>query len=118
VARWLSLVVPISMPLAGMAVLLFVAMALTPFVNNATVAIVLSPIAIEFAEAAHHPPAAYLIVVAAGASLDFLTPFGHHNNTLAMSIGSYRVSDFLRAGGPLALLGYIMTVLIVAAVWL
>ena len=104
--------------LAGMAVLLFIAMALTPFVNNATVAIVLSPIAIEFAEAAHHPPAAYLIVVAAGASLDFLTPFGHHNNTLAMSIGSYRVSDFLRAGGPLALLGYIMTVLIVAAVWL
>jgi di/tricarboxylate transporter len=117
-AHWLSLAVPISMPVAGIALLLFIAMALTPFVNNATVAIVLSPIALEFAAAAHHPPAAYLIVVAAGASLDFLTPFGHHNNTLAMSIGSYRVSDFLRAGGPLALLGYIMTVLIVAAVWL
>ncbi len=117
-AHWLSLAVPISMPIAGIALLLFIAMALTPFVNNATVAIVLSPIALEFAAAAHHPPAAYLIVVAAGASLDFLTPFGHHNNTLAMSIGSYRVSDFLRAGGPLALLGYIMTVLIVAAVWL
>ncbi len=117
-AHWLSLAVPISMPIAGIALLLFIAMALTPFVNNATVAIVLSPIALEFAAAAHHPPAAYLIVVAAGASLDFLTPFGHHNNTLAMSIGGYRVSDFLRAGGPLALLGYIMTVLIVAAVWL
>lgn len=118
VADWLSLAVPISTPIAGVALLLLLAMALTPFVNNATVAIVLSPIALEFAQAAHHPPAAYLIAVAAGASLDFLTPFGHHNNTLAMSIGSYRVLDFLRAGGPIALLGYAMTVLLVALFWL
>ncbi|TCU22520.1 di/tricarboxylate transporter [Rhizobium azibense] len=118
VADWLSLLVPISMPLAGIALLLFIAMALTPFVNNATVAIVLSPVALEFAEAAHQPPAAYLIAVAAGASLDFLTPFGHHNNTLAMSIGSYRVSDFMRAGSPLAFACYFLTVLLVALLWL
>ncbi|PKA38814.1 SLC13 family permease [Rhizobium sullae] len=118
IADWLSLFVPISMPLAGIALLLFIAMALTPFVNNATVAIVLSPVALEFAEVAHHAPAAYLIAVAAGASLDFLTPFGHHNNTLAMSIGSYRVSDFLRAGSPLAVASYLLTVLLVALIWL
>ncbi|MGO7830690.1 hypothetical protein ACC690_39610, partial [Rhizobium johnstonii] len=41
-----------------------------------------------------HAPDAYLMAVAAGASLDFLTPFGHHNNTLAMGIGGYRFGDF------------------------
>lgn len=117
-AAWLSLIVPISVPLAGIALLLFIAMALTPFVNNATVAIVLSPIALEFAQAAHHSPGAYLIAVAAGASLDFLTPFGHHNNTLTMSIGGYRVSDFLRAGGPLAVVSYLLTLLLIALIWL
>ncbi|MBB3657996.1 di/tricarboxylate transporter [Rhizobium sp. BK650] len=118
IAAWLSLVFPIGNPVWGIALVLFLAMALTPFVNNATVAIVLAPIALEFARAGQHAPQAYLIAVAAGASQDFLTPFGHHNNTLSMSIGSYRFSDFLRAGWPLALAGYIMTLILIALFWL
>ncbi len=118
IAAWLSLAFPISHPLWGIALVLFLAMALTPFVNNATVAIVLAPIALEFARAGQQPPQAYLIAVAAGASQDFLTPFGHHNNTLSMSIGSYRFGDFLRAGWPLTLAGYIVTLILIALFWL
>ncbi|MGO6672813.1 SLC13 family permease [Rhizobium leguminosarum] len=118
IAGWLSLVVPITHPLFGIALILFLAMALTPFVNNATVAIVLTPIALEFARAARHAPDAYLIAVAAGASLDFLTPFGHHNNTLAMGIGGYRFGDFLRAGWPLAVASYGLVLLLTGLFWL
>jgi di/tricarboxylate transporter len=118
IATWLSLVFPIVNPLWGIALVLFLAMALTPFVNNATVAIVLAPIALEFARAGEQPPQAYLIAVAAGASQDFLTPFGHHNNTLSMSIGSYRFRDFLRAGWPLTLAGYILTLILITVFWL
>ncbi|MCV9947615.1 MULTISPECIES: SLC13 family permease [unclassified Rhizobium] len=118
IAGWLSLVVPITHPLFGIALILFLAMALTPFVNNATVAIVLTPIALEFARAGRHAPDAYLIAVAAGASLDFLTPFGHHNNTLAMGIGGYRFSDFLRAGWPLAVASYGLALLLTGLFWL
>ncbi|AHF85464.1 cation transporter [Rhizobium leguminosarum bv. trifolii WSM1689] len=118
IAGWLSLVVPITHSLFGIALILFLAMALTPFVNNATVAIVLTPIALEFARAGSHAPDAYLIAVAAGASLDFLTPFGHHNNTLAMGIGGYRFSDFLRAGWPLAVTTYGLALLLTALFWL
>ncbi len=118
IAIWLSLVIPVSQPLWGIALVLFLAIALTPFVNNATVAIVLAPIALEFAKAGQHPPQAYMIAVAAGASLDFLTPFGHHNNTLSMSIGSYRFGDFLRAGWPLTLAGYILALILIALFWL
>ncbi|MEI1249318.1 SLC13 family permease [Rhizobium aouanii] len=118
IAGWLSLVVPITHPLFGIALILFLAMALTPFVNNATVAIVLTPIALEFARAGRHAPDAYLIAVAAGASLDFLTPFGHHNNTLAMGIGGYRFGDFLRAGWPLAVTCYGLALLLIALFWL
>ncbi|MGO8096192.1 SLC13 family permease [Rhizobium leguminosarum] len=118
IAGWLSLVVPITHPLFGIALILFLALALTPFVNNATVAIVLTPIALEFARAARHAPDAYLIAVAAGASLDFLTPFGHHNNTLAMGIGGYRFGDFLRAGWPLAVASYGLALLLTGLFWL
>ncbi|ANP87011.1 SLC13 family permease [Rhizobium leguminosarum] len=118
IAGWLSLVVPITHPLFGIALILFLAMALTPFVNNASVAIVLTPIALEFARAGRHAPDAYLIAVAAGASLDFLTPFGHHNNTLAMGIGGYRFRDFLRAGWPLAVSSYGLALLLTGLFWL
>ncbi|EJB05708.1 di-/tricarboxylate transporter [Rhizobium leguminosarum bv. trifolii WSM597] len=118
IAGWLSLAVPVSQPLSGIALILFLAMALTPFVNNATVAIVLTPIALEFAKAGSHAPDAYLIAVAVGASLDFLTPFGHHNNTLAMGIGGYRFSDFLRAGWPLAITSYGLALFLLALFWL
>ncbi len=117
IASALGAILPVSQPLAGIAVVLLLAITLTPFVNNATVAIVLSPIAIEFAAAGHHQPQAYLLAVALGASLDFLTPFGHHNNTLAMGIGSYRFSDFIRAGLPVTVLSYFLSLLLLYVFW-
>jgi di/tricarboxylate transporter len=43
-------------------------------------------------------PDPFLIAVAIGASADFLTPFGHHNNTIILGPGGYRFSDFWRVG--------------------
>jgi di/tricarboxylate transporter len=33
-------------------------------------------------------------------SIDFITPFGHHNNTIVMGVGGYRFRDFPIAGFP------------------
>jgi di/tricarboxylate transporter len=118
IAAALGSMVSLAEPTVGVALVLFLSMLLTPFVNNATVAIVMSPIAVVFAATGHHSPSAYLIAVAAGASLDFLTPFGHHNNTLAMGIGSYRFSDFLKTGAPLTVVSYGLTLLLVYLFWL
>lgn len=117
-AAWLSETLPVTQPAVGIALVLALGTAITPFVNNATVAIVLTPIAFELAKAAGHAPQAYLLAVAAGASLDFLTPFGHHNNTLTMSIGGYRFADFVRGGWLLTLFGYVCTLLILYLVWI
>ncbi|EJL58823.1 di-/tricarboxylate transporter [Rhizobium sp. CF122] len=118
IAAALGSMVSLAEPTTGVALVLFLSMLLTPFVNNATVAIVMSPIAVAFAATGHQSPSAYLIAVAAGASLDFLTPFGHHNNTLAMGIGSYRFSDFLKAGALLTVVSYGLTLLLIYLFWL
>lgn len=89
--------------MAAAAVLLGAALVMTPLVNNATTAVVLAPIAIETAGALGVEPTALLMAVAIGASLDFLTPIGHHNNTLAYGLGGYRFIDFLRVGWPVTL---------------
>ena len=85
------------------AVLLGAALVMTPLVNNATTAVVLAPIALETAGRLGVEPFALLMAVAIGASLDFLTPIGHHNNTLAYGLGGYRFIDFLRVGWPVTL---------------
>ena len=76
------------------------AVLITPFVNNASTAIVLAPIALQVAVQADIDPRLALIAVGVGVSLDFLTPFGHHNNTIVMGVGGYRFIDFARLGLP------------------
>lgn len=83
--------------------MLTLAVCVTPFVNNATTAIILGPIALRIASEGGFDAAPLLIAVALGASTDFLTPIGHHNNTIVMGIAGYRFSDFLKAGWSLTL---------------
>jgi len=103
IAHGLLHALPWSSPIALTLGILVLAVAITPFVNNATTAVVLAPIAIELADAAAVSPALLLMAVAIGASSDFLTPFGHHNNTLAYALGPYRFRDFPRLGWPLTI---------------
>jgi di/tricarboxylate transporter len=56
-----------------------------------------------------------LIAVARGASVDFLTPIGHHNNTVVMGLAGYRFGEFLKAGWPVTIV--VMTTATVA-LWL
>lgn len=88
---------------AAAGVMLVIAVFITPLVNNVSTAVVLSPIAIELAQRLGVEPGALLMAVAVGASLDFLTPIGHHNNTLAYGLGNYRFVDFVKAGAPVTL---------------
>jgi len=89
--------------LAVLLAILLSAIIITPFVNNASTAIVLAPIAMEIAFSTGLDARIALIAVGVGVSLDFLTPFGHHNNTIAMSVGGYRFTDFGRLGFPVLL---------------
>lgn len=99
------------------AAILVLSLVITPFINNATTAVVLTPIALELARTAGIAPQPLLIAVALGASTDFLTPFGHHNNTLAFGIGSYRFSDFPRAGWPLTLASFVVGTILISVIW-
>ncbi|MFN4127657.1 SLC13 family permease [Pannonibacter indicus] len=83
--------------------MLVIALVMTPLVNNAATAAILAPVALQTAASLGLPPAPLLAAVAFGASLDFLTPVGHHNNTLAYGLGGYRFADFLKAGWPVTL---------------
>ena len=96
-------ILPLDAPIMVAAAMMGIAVVITPFVNNASTAVVLGPIALGMAAASGASPELLLIAVALGASVDFLTPIGHHNNMIVMGLAGYRFGDFLKAGWPVTL---------------
>jgi di/tricarboxylate transporter len=92
-----------------------VASVLTEMVTNNAVAVVLTPIAIGFAQQLGLDPRPFVVVVMFGASASFATPIGYQTNTLVYGAGNYRFSDFLKIGLPMNLLVGAATVV---AIWL
>lgn len=99
------------------AAVLATALVITPFVNNVSAAVALAPIAIAIAKTSGISPEPLLVAVAVGVSLDFLTPFGHHNNTLVMSLGNYRFGDFARVGLLLTICTAIPAIILIPLVF-
>lgn len=104
-------------PLALLGIVLVVTMAATPVLNNAATVVIMAPIALAIADRTGVSPDPFLIAVAVGASCDFLTPFGHHNNTIIMGPGGYRFTDFARMGAPLEALVIVVALVVIPIVW-
>ena len=100
-----------------LAVVLMMTVAITPVLNNAATVVIMAPIAIDIAERLGVVPDAFLMAVAIGASCDFLTPFGHHNNTIIMGPGGYRFGDFWRVGLGLEVVVIAVSLLVIPIVW-
>src|SRR3546814_7587929 len=83
--------------LALLGIVLVATMAATPVLNNAATVVIMAPIALAIAERTGLNADPFLIAVAVGASCDFLTPFGHHNNTIIMGPGGDRKSPRLNS---------------------
>ena len=103
--------------LAAVAALMFAAMAVTPFLNNAATVLILAPIGATLATQLGYRPDAFLMAVAVGAACDFLTPIGHQCNTLVMRPAGYRFADYPRLGAPLSLLVLVAGPPLILAVW-
>ncbi|SHK43518.1 TrkA-C domain-containing protein [Roseomonas rosea] len=116
-AGWLTGAVEGLPALAALAVTMVLAMAVTPFLNNAATVLVMGPIAATLAGKLGLNPDPFLMAVALGAASDFLTPIGHQCNTLVMGPGGYRFGDYARLGLPLSVLVVIVGVPLIAFFW-
>jgi di/tricarboxylate transporter len=117
IAGWLAAVVQHLPGMGALALMMAVAMAVTPFLNNAATVLMMAPIAASLAQRLGLSPDPFLMAVAIGAACDFLTPIGHQCNTLVMGPGGYRFGDYARLGLPLTLIVLAVGVPMVALVW-
>lgn len=85
-------------------VLYLVAIVMTELISNNAVAAMLLPLGIAVAEVAGIDPRPLILGITLAASLSFATPIGYQTNLMVMGPGGYKPADYLRCGGPLAIL--------------
>lgn len=89
----------------------------TETITNNAVAAILIPLAASLAWAGGVSPRPFIIAVALGASLSFVTPVGYQTNLMVMGPGGYRPVDYLRAGLPLAIGVGVIAMLLIPIIW-
>lgn len=97
-------------PLIALIVLYLLTMVLTELLSNATVAVLITPVAVALAESLGVSPRPFLVAVMMAASAAFATPFGYQTNVIVYQMGGYRYMDFVRVGLPLNLITFAVAV--------
>lgn len=94
-------------PLVALIILYGVTLFATELLSNATVAVLITPIAVALAESLGVDPRPFLVGVMMAASAAFATPFGYQTNVLVFQMGGYSYMDFVRVGLPLNLVTWV-----------
>ena len=97
-------------PLTALIILYGLTMVLTELLSNATVAVLVTPIAVALAESLGVSPRPFLVAVMMAGSAAFATPFGYQTNVIVYQMGGYRYMDFVRVGLPLNLLTFAVAI--------
>jgi di/tricarboxylate transporter len=90
-------------PYWALGIILVVTWILTELMSNNAAAALAFPVALGVAQKLGLDPMPFVMAVLYGASCSFLTPYGYQTNLMVMSPGRYTLSDFVRAGTPVAL---------------
>ena len=97
-------------PLTALIVLYGATLILTELLSNATVAVLVTPIAVALAESLGVSPRPFLVAVMMAGSAAFATPFGYQTNVIVYQMGGYRYMDFVRVGLPLNLITFAVAI--------
>lgn len=104
-------------PYFATAVLFLLSCVMTQFMSNTASSALLAPIGIAIAKGMGADPHAVLMAIGVAASCAFGTPVGTPPNTLVLGPGQYKFMDYVKAGVPLIVVCFIVSILIIPMVW-
>ncbi|WP_457914006.1 SLC13 family permease [Candidatus Hartigia pinicola] len=83
------------------------------FISNTVTAVLMAPIAISAANHMSLSPLPFAMIVGIAASSAFMTPISSPVNTLVLTPGNYKFSDFVKIGVPFTMIVMLISVLII-----
>lgn len=99
-------------PMVLLAVILLLSCVMTNFMSNFGTAALLIPISINISQAMGADPKAVIVATVIGASLAFATPIGMPANMMVFAPGGYNFNDYVKAGMPMVIIGYITSLIL------
>jgi di/tricarboxylate transporter len=102
-------------PVTALIILYLVTMVLTELLSNATVAVLMTPIAVALSESLGVSARPFLVAVMMAGSAAFATPFGYQTNVIVYQMAGYRYMDFVRVGLPLNLITAVVAIAAIRA---
>lgn len=104
-------------PYFATAVLFALSCIMTQFMSNTASCALLAPIGISIAQGMGADPHAVLMAIGVAAACAFGTPVGTPPNTLVLGPGQYKFTDYVKAGVPLILVCFVVSLIIIPMVW-
>ncbi len=98
-------------PTVALVLLYGATLLLTELLSNATVAVLITPLAVAMAESLGVDPRPFIVAVMMAASAAFATPFGYQTNVIVYQMGGYNYVDFVRVGLPLNLVTWVAAII-------
>lgn len=104
-------------PWVALAVIYLVVSGVTEVITNNAAAVLMFPFCLEVADRFQVSPIPFLIALMLAASASFTTPIGYQTNMMVYGPGGYKFSDFMRVGGPLNFLVWIVAIILIPIFW-
>jgi di/tricarboxylate transporter len=100
-----------------LSVLFIISAGLSQIMSNTATTALLAPIGGAIATGLGADPSAVLMAIVIGGSCAFATPLGMPANTMVLGLGGYSFNDYVKAGWPLIVVGYLVAVILLPMIW-
>ncbi len=89
----------------------------TMIIPTAALVVLMSPVVMSVSLEMGFAPHTAMMAVAMAASASFTSPISHPANILIMGPGGYRFSDYIKLGGPLTLIVFVVVMILLPVFW-